>query len=407
MSHTQPEFFRLPSGSVSTALKLLSSTEEGKTAAKTILQQPEFFRLQFEIVSTALKLLCNTEGGKTAAKTILQQPELFKLPHQIVSSALNLLNGTEEGETAAKTILQQPEFFKLSYQIVSSALNLLNGTEEGETAAKTILQQPEFFKLSYQIVSSALNLLNGTEEGKTAAKTILQQPEFFKLPPQIVSTAIKLLSSTEEGKAAARTILQRGLRQNTFLLSNALKQVALSNHSEDKQLVINFLNDITSALKTGASKGTQKLYFEILYLPLMEFDAHRSRVLGIIKNYKTCLPRNRKSNIYRVLKCYNDYPQISYFRTEIEALCTQILNSWQADIQYQLKNHPDNLLTAHIEQALMHQKMKELAKKKAREIINFADKEENKRFKSSGFYIIAGNILDLNVLQHAHGGPDK
>ena len=71
----QPEFFKLPSGIVSSALNLLNGTEEGETAAKTILQQPEFFRLQFEIVSTALNLLNGTEEGETAAKTILQQPE--------------------------------------------------------------------------------------------------------------------------------------------------------------------------------------------------------------------------------------------------------------------------------------------------------------------------------------------
>jgi uncharacterized protein (DUF1778 family) len=306
---------------------------------------------------------------------------------------LNILQNEETGKNAAKTILEQKAFFKLPPEIVSTALKILQNEETGKNAAKTIFEQEEFFKLPPDIVSTALNILQNEETGKNAAKTIFEQEEFFKLPPEIVSTALNILQNEETGKNAAKTILKRGFRLRTFLLFNAIKVLSNSEENADKHLTEIFVKDIYDKIKyPQKTKGFVRLYYDLLYIPLMDIPAHRNRVFNIIKSYKPKSVRNKKYNIFRLLKCYSDYPDIKYYKTEIISLCKRILEKWQEDVQYQFAKNPHELIFDHIDLAFSFAEPKELSLKAAKEIVSYGGIDKN--CKQSQLYKTAMNIIN-------------
>jgi len=258
---------------------------------------------------------------------------------------------------------------------------------------KYILEQDAFFKLPHPIVSTALKILQNEETGQTAAKTILEQKAFIKLPFEIVSTALKILQNEETGKNAAKTILKRGFRLPTFLLFNAIKVLSNSEEDADKHLTEIFVKDIYDKIKyPQKTKGFVRLYYDLLYISLMDIPAHRKRVFNIIKSYKPKSVRNKKYNIFKVLKCYSDYPDIKYYKTEIINLCKRILEKWYEDVQYQVAKNPHELIFGHIDLAFSFAEPKELSLKAAKEIVSYGGIDKN--FKQSQLYKTAMDIIN-------------
>ena len=391
----QPDFFKLPHQIISTALNLLREEEAGERAVQTILSQADFFKLPKEIVSTALNLLCQEEAGKRAAQTILSQADFLKLPFEIVSKAMNLLREEEVGKRAAQTILSQADFFKLPDSIVSTSLNLLREEEAGKRAAQTILSQVDFFKLPFEIVSTSLNLLREEEAGKRAAQTILIlfQGDFFKLPKEIVSKALNLLQQEEEGKQAARIILKHCKKAETFLVFHATKALSISQEPADYQVVAAFLEE-TYHQKRNVSAGQVRLFFDLLYLPLLDHHIHRKRVFGIIKNYRPRIRRNRKYNTYQVLQCYAQYPDILYFQEEVRQLQKSILEHCVEDLEHQYQHHSHDMITAHILVALQQMEQDALAEEVKERLLRYG--EENPLFKDTELY---GYLEDPEALR--------
>jgi RecA/RadA recombinase len=378
----QEKFFsELPYQIVSTALNK-AGAELAKTAAETILTQEKFFsELPFDIVSSALNK-AGANAAKTAAETILTQKDFFKLPDSIVSSALNKA-GADAAKTAAKTILTQKDFFKLPDSIVSSALNKA-GANAAKTAAEQILAQEKFFsELPYQIVSTALNKA-GAELAKTAAEQILAQEKFFsKLPFPIVSTALQILESEETAYQAARTILINLTLINTFLIFQAIKTLLQSNKKEDRGLIHAVADEINQNLRSK-SKGFNKLYFDLLYLPLFEIPSHLEKVRRAFSGYRPTAQRLTKYNAYQILNCYYEYPGISYFQDEVKALSERILSDCIADVEYQRKEHPHETTFGHIIYALQHPALSAEADQ-AKELL-LAYGQEYPDFQQSGLY---------------------
>lgn len=124
----------------------------------------------------------------------------------------------------------------------------------------------------------------------------------------------------------------------------------------------------------------------------MDIPAHRERILNIIKSYHPKLVRNKKYNIFRVLKCYSDYPNIKYYETEIISLCKKILENWHEDVQYQFVKNPHELIFGHIYLAFSFAGPKELSLKAAKEIVSYGGIDKN--FKQSQLYKTTTNIVD-------------
>ncbi len=373
----QPDFFKQPHQIVGTAMKLVEK-KAAKMAANIILAQPDFFKLPFEIVSTAMKLV-EKKAAKMAANIILAQPDFFKQPHQIVGTAMKLVE-KEAAKTVANTILAQPDFFKLPSEIVSTAMKLVE-KEAAKTAANTILAQPDFFKLPDQIVSTAMKLVE-KEAAKTAANTILAQPDFFKQPHQIVGTAMKLVEK-DEAITAGRKIFANRQNVNTFIVFSAIKSLLHSTEKNDSDLIKTVVDEINNELRYK-SKAYDKLHFDLLYLPLFNIREHQERALQIIQGYKPSSNRNSKYNVYQILNCYTEYPEIKCFQQEIKMLCQNILLRCIDDIEYQYKDHPRELMFGHITLALQHPELRTLALEKVKDLVNYA--KRNSDFKQSSFF---------------------
>ena len=202
-----PEFYNLPFGIVSTAMKISKDEAERKKAATAILSYPEFYKLPFGIVSTAMNISKDEAERKKAATAILSYPEFYNLPHQIVSTAMNISKDEAERKKAATAILSYPEFYNLPNSIVTTAMNISKDEAERKKAATAILSYPEFYKLPFGIVSTAMNISKDEAERKKAATAILSYPEFYKLPFGIVSTAMNISKDEAERKKAATAIL--------------------------------------------------------------------------------------------------------------------------------------------------------------------------------------------------------
>jgi GTPase SAR1 family protein len=389
---TQKDFLKLPDSIVSTALNK-AGADAAKTAAESILTQEMFFsELPFEIVSTALNK-AGADAAKTAAESILTQEMFFsELPDSIVSTALNKA-GADAAKTAAESILAQEMFFsELPDSIVSTALNKA-GADAAKTAAESILTQQDFFKLPYQIVSTALNKA-GAELAKTAAEQILAQEKFFsKLPFQIVSKALQILGSEETAYQAARTILINLTLIHTFLIFQAIKTLLQSNKKEDRGLIHAVVDEINQNLRSK-SKGFNKLYYDLLYLPLFEIPTHLEKVRRAFSGYRPTAQRLTKYNAYQILNCYYEYPGISYFQDEVKALSERILSDCIADVEYQRKEHPHETTFGHIIYALQHPALSAEADKVKELLLSYGQQYPD--FQQSGLYKkVTGIEVDL------------
>ena len=379
---SQKDFFKLPHQIVTTVIRILEK-EEGKKAAITILSQKDFFKLPFEIVSTAIRILEKEEEAKKAAKTILSQKDFFKLPAEIVSTAIRILEKEEEAKKAAKTILSQKDFFKLPAEIVSTAIRILEKEEEAKKAAKTILSQKDFFKLPAEIVSTAIRILEKEEEAKKAAKTILSQKDFFKLPADIVTTAIRILEKEEEGKKAAKTILENRNRVHTFMVFRAIGALAISKEAMHFKTIKAILEEMASS-KSNFSKGQWRLFYDLLYLPLVNHPIHEKRVYKVAKSYHPKLYRNGKFNVYQVLKCFTDYPDNNRLRKEINQLKKNILRNCIEDLEYQYIHNPRKIIIAHIKLSLNGLKELALINTAIIALLDYGERKPD--FKNSDFY---------------------
>ena len=362
----------------------LPSRDLRTKVCRFVLEQPNFFStLPYQIVSTALNK-AGAEPAKTAAEIILSQDDFFStLSDSIVSTALSKA-GAEPAKTAAEIILSQDDFFStLPFEIVSTALNKA-GAEPAKTAAEIILSQDDFFStLPDSIVSTALNKA-GAEPAKTAAEIILSQDDFFStLPYQIVSRALQILKREGSALQAARTILNNLKQIYTFLVFQAIKTLLHSNIEEDRVLIHKIVDEINYHLRRE-SKGFSRLYYDLLYLPLFDIPSHQEKVNRVFTGYRPTAQRHAKYNAYRVLSCYNEYPDISYFQDEVKALSERILSGCIADIEFQRKEHPQDLIFGHISYALRHPALVADAAQAKKHILAYA--EQYPDFQQSALY---------------------
>ena len=247
-----------------------------------------------------------------------------------------------------------------------------------------VLEQPNFFStLPYQIVSTALNKA-GAEPAKTAAEIILSQDDFFStLPYQIVSRALQILKREGSALQAARTILNNLKQIYTFLVFQAIKTLLHSNIEEDRVLIHKIVDEINYHLRRE-SKGFSRLYYDLLYLPLFDIPSHQEKVNRVFTGYRPTAQRHAKYNAYRVLSCYNEYPDISYFQDEVKALSERILSGCIADIEFQRKEHPQDLIFGHISYALRHPALVADAAQAKKHILAYA--EQYPDFQQSALY---------------------
>ncbi|MBK8565478.1 MAG: hypothetical protein IPN76_19550 [Saprospiraceae bacterium] len=382
---SQADFFKnLPSQIVSTSLNKASS-EAARTAAEAILEKEDFFKnLPFEIVSTAMNKATGKEA-KAAAEAILEQEDFFKLPDSIVSTALKKAGG-EEAKKAAEIILEKVDLFHIdNKEIVSTALKKAGG-EEAKKAAEIILEKVDLFHIdNKEIVSTAMNKA-GSELAKAAAEAILKQADFFKnLAPEIVSTALKVLNGEKAAINAARTILNQPIQDYKNLYFSALKTLVLSSDLMDKAMANRIVSEIHNRRNEYAN-----LSFTLLYLPYFGVEAHRSIVSTIIKGYKPALSYLRKTNVHKVLNCYAEYPDITYFQYELKQLCRRILLNCVEDITYQYNSHSSNLTLGHIHHALRHPDLATEAAAAKAALTAYGEQHED--FKQSALYKEAAGI---------------
>ena len=189
---------------------------------------------------------------------------------------------------------------------------------------------------------------------KTAAEIILAQEKFFStLPHQIVSTALQILGNEKAAFQAARTILINLKQIHTFLGFQAIKTLLYSNKGEDRVLIHKIVDKINHHLR-NKSKGFSRLYYDFLYLPLFDMPTHQAKVRKVFSGYRPSAQRQAKYNAYQVLNCYNVYPGVTYFQAEVKVLSERILSGCIADIEFQYKEHPQELTFGHIVYALGH-----------------------------------------------------
>ena len=249
-------------------------------------------------------------------------------------------------------ILELHGFYTLSHFIVSMALNKAS-VEAAKKAAETILSQTDFFStMPNEIVCTALNKASA-EAAKKAAETILSQTDFFTLSHQIVSTALQILGCEESALQAAKTIVNNLKQSQPFLVFQAIKTLLLSNEEEDCVLIHKVVDEINLYFRSK-NKGFMRLYYDLLYLPLFDIPTHHEKVRRVFNSYQPTAKRHAKHNVYKVLNCYNEYSGISYFQSKVKALCRSILSTCIIDIEYQYKEHPQELTFGHINYALRH-----------------------------------------------------
>ena len=302
----------------------------------------------------------------------------------VFKAVLLALASRDLRKKVCRFVLEQPNFFStLPFEIVSTALNKA-GADAAKKAAETILEQPNFFStLPYQIVSTALNKA-GADAVKKAAETILEQPNFFStLPHQIVSTALQILKREKSAFQAASTILKNLKKIQPFLVFNAIKTLLQSNIEEDRVLIQKVVDVINCDLRS-VSKGFGRLYYDLLYLPLFDIPSHQEKVKRVFSEYRPTAKRHAKHNTYRVLNCYNEYPDIYYFQAELKALSERILSSCIDDIDCQRKVHPQELIFGHISYALRHPALVAEAAQAKKHILAYA--EQYPDFQQSALY---------------------
>ncbi|WP_459873545.1 hypothetical protein, partial [Endothiovibrio diazotrophicus] len=222
------------------------------------------------------------------------------------------------------------------------------------------------------------------EPAKTAAEIILSQDDFFStLPYQIVSTALRTLKHEESALQAARTILHNLKQTYTFLVFQAIKTLLHSNTDEDKVLIHKIVEEINYHLRSE-SKSFGRLYYDLLYLPLFKIPSHLEKVYKVFTGYRPTAQRHVKYNAFRVLSCYNEYPDISYFQAEVKALSKRILSGCIADIEFQRKEYPQALMFGHINYALRHPALVAEAVQAKKHILAYG--QQHPDFQQSALY---------------------
>ncbi len=228
---------------------------------------------------------------------------------------------------------------------------------------------------------------------KIAAQAILAQDDFFKLPQQIVSTALHIWGGDEIAYQAARTILNK-LEQNlTFLVFKAIKTLLHSHDEGDMILIHNVVDKINYKLRKKSS-GFNRLYYDLLYLPLFDMPTHRDKVLRAFSAFRPTAPRLAKHNIFKVLNCYREYPGITCIKSELKTLCERILSGCTADVVYQRKEHPQKLILGHIGYALCHPELTVEATRAKEQLLAYGRLHPD--FQQSSLYKdVAGVEIDL------------
>ncbi len=411
-------FLLLPKEIISTSLKICQNEEIGKEKAKEILGIDGFLRLPKEIVSTSLKICQNEEIGKEKAKAILGMTDFLLSPYHIVSTSLNICKNEEIGKEKAKEILGKTDFLLLPYHIVSTSLNICQNEEIGKEKAKEILGKTDFLLLPYQIVSTSLNICQNEEIGKEKAKEILRQEKFFKLPPQIVTASLKIFQNDNFGKEKAKHVISisgkdiKSIHEqiisvslkilgsdldaicyaktvlfnhrnvySIIILFSAIRSLAISNNTENLAIVKEFYTYLDTLMYQGKAKKNQvKLYYNILQIPLFDFDLHRKRVLDFINEFKFYRDSNYKFNIGGILNCFSQYSEIKYYKNEVQVLCENILENWENDLKYQFSFNSSEIKDYHIIIALSHPELKKIAYTVIDDIIRKSKKNEQIKY---------------------------
>jgi hypothetical protein len=258
---SQPDFFKLPYGIVSTAMRLSNNETERQKAANDILSQPDFLKLPFNIVSPAMKISTNESIRHQAITVILSQPDFYKLPHQIVATALKIIQDEKTStkilsedfykyppevistalkiskdekviQKAAADIMMRPDFLKLSFEIVSSAMRISKNADLIQKAASDILSEPGFFKSSFMKVLTALKISKNETDKQKVATEILLQPNILKLPPEIVTAAIKISTNEDQRPKVVTYILSQ---PNLIKLSSGLVSMAMKVSKDEAE----------------------------------------------------------------------------------------------------------------------------------------------------------------------------
>ena len=152
---------------------------------------------------------------------------------------------------------------------------------------------------------------------------------------------------------AAKTIVNNLKQTNTFLVFQAIKTLLQSNKEDVRVLIRKVVDEINLDFRSE-NRGFMRLYYDLLYLPLFDIPTHRAKVQLVFSSYRPTAQKYAKHNTYKVLNCYNEYPRISFFQKEMEALCRRILSGCIADIEYQRKEHSQEQTFGHIGYALRH-----------------------------------------------------
>jgi hypothetical protein len=202
---------------------------------------------------------------------------------------------------------------------------------------------------------------------------------------------LKILRNEDIGKEASKIVLEKGGTLSTSLLFTAI-EVLINSEDNYKNIAEEFvISYIYNNMRQ--TNSFLRLYYDLLYLPLMNIPEHRNRVLNIITPYNPYLPRSKKYNVSQVLKCYSDFPDIKWFKDEIVNLRKNILESWLEDVKYQYENKPADLIFDHIELAFS---MTDLPIKAAKEMVDFGNR--NSMFQQCKLYKMASDIITYDNL---------
>jgi hypothetical protein len=390
-----PRFYYLSQDLVMSALGILKRDTVGKQKAIETLEQSNFMYLNADLVSVALGICSKEPIGNERAADILKEPDFLRLPKEIVTTAIKILKEVALGREKAREVLAQPEFWNLTGDLVSTSLRIWEKEPYGKEKAKELLDQPLFYKFKPDIVAVALRIWEQDIYGKERALAVLQVPGFYKLPKDIVCAVLKCLATEAAGKAAAAHILSDWMQYETFIVFNAVKVLAASAEKTDREALQDFLSNNAQAVRGKTMPAEiMRLYYDLLYLPLLHFDMHRKRVHEVISSFTPTVKRAVKLNIYRILCCYSQYPGIRYFQHEVKELCLRILDNWRYDISSQLKGDTDELIDLHIQMALCHPGIRTRAKKTAAEIVATAKDPHGEQLQQLKLFETAKAMLE-------------
>ncbi|MCF7918883.1 MAG: hypothetical protein K9N06_03095 [Candidatus Cloacimonetes bacterium] len=339
-------------------LDILRETNEGKNYAKELLEKNREKALAHPIICNCLNILRETNEGKNCAEELLEKNRKKALTHQIICSCLDILRKTSIGKSFAEELLEKNKTEAVNIQIICVCLDILRETNIGKTFAEELLKKNRKKTLTHQIICSCLDILRETSIGKTFAEELLIKNKVKTVNNQIICVSLAILKETVSGKTFALELLdnQNWRQVDWNIVWRALDCIAF--HKLSNRIISDIIRDWKSGHNRG--EGVNRRFYNILRIPFQHQKEWAEFAKNLIKNWM----------MYNRLIISNIIISYKSMSSEILPVCKDILNRWEGEIKYQVKKKYC-IFDNHISLSLAHPELKDLAREKSQEIIEY------------------------------------